>query len=37
MKSNSNLALGLTPGWHVGRLSEGQYEYDQLNGWMTPG
>ena len=22
--------------WNVGRISEGQYEYDKLNGWMTP-
>ena len=35
--SNTDIALGLLPGWHIGRVSEGQYEYDHLNGWMTPG
>jgi len=24
------------PGFHVGRISEGQFEYPQLNGWLTP-
>ena len=37
MNSTFDFASGLTPGWHVGRLSEGQYEYDKLNGWMSPG
>ena len=23
-------------GFYVGRISEGQYEYSSLNGWMTP-
>ena len=27
---------GLEPGYHVGRISEGQFEYDRLNDWMTP-
>ena len=27
---------GLQPGWHVGRIGEGQFEYDTINGWMTP-
>ena len=25
-----------TSGLFVGRISEGQYEYSDLNGWMTP-
>ena len=24
------------PGFSVGRISEGQFEYSELNGWMTP-
>ena len=27
-----NLVAG---GFHIGRLSEGQFEYPALNGWMT--
>ena len=23
-------------GFYVGRISEGQFEYSDLNGWMTP-
>ena len=26
----------LKPGFSVGRISEGQFEYSELNGWMTP-
>ena len=28
--------LALAPGWHIGRVSEGQYEFAELNGWLTP-
>ena len=28
--------LALDPGWHIGRVSEGQYEFSELDGWLTP-